>query len=161
MKLITGLMLFVLLLQVSVAQAESDPAIADELKLVHEKLELEKARNTLLQNKLLQMEQRFNLFSDSIQKLLNSNLLIQAQNERAVNITLDEFSEKFKEQNRTMDGVRTALDKQWSQQLMIYGVAFLVFLAIMLFEIRRSNKKALNQQRQSWNEFNEYIIKRK
>jgi flagellar biosynthesis/type III secretory pathway M-ring protein FliF/YscJ len=96
----------------------------------------------------------------SLKTELNANLELQAQNERAVNLALDEFTKKFEEQNKTMEGVQTTLDKQWSQQLILFGILFLVFITAVLIAVKVSTKKALEKSRLSWEEFNAYVMRR-
>ncbi len=95
-----------------------------------------------------------------LEEQLKSNLNLQAQNERAVNLAIDEFAKKFEDQNKTVAGVKAALEKQWAQQIMYYGLAIILFVIILLLSVKYSTTKALKQQQKSWNEFNEYIIKR-
>lgn len=99
--------------------------------------------------------------NQKLQEQLQNNLQTQAQNERAVNLALDEFSKKFDEQNKTVEGVKASLDAQRKQQLLYYTLALVVFLIVLLIAVKISTAKALKQQLKSWNEFNEYIIKRK
>jgi hypothetical protein len=99
--------------------------------------------------------------NQNLQEQLKNNLQTQAQNERAVNLALDEFSKKFEEQNKTVEGVKTSLDAQNKQQLVYYTLALMVFVITLVITVKISSAKALRQQQKSWNEFNEYIIKRK
>lgn len=142
------------------AQDQPENQVADQLDNLTRKLEIEKSRVNELQAKLMVLEVKFRSLSDSLQSQISTNLELQAQNERAVNLALDQFSKKFEEQNATMDGVKSTLEKQWSQQLMIYFGALVVFIIALVIGIKMSNKNAIEKHLKSWNEFNEYIIKR-
>ena len=89
---------------------------------------------------------------------LKANLEVQAQNERALNITLDEFSKKFEAQNKTMQDVQATLDSQWSQQLALFGIIFIVLIITTVVTVKISTKKVLEKRKLSWDEFNEYVI---
>ncbi len=142
------------------AQTPAENQVAEEISVLNRKLQIEKSRVNELQAKTMVMEGKFRLLSDSLQHQINTNLELQAQNERAVNLALDQFSKKFEEQNATMDGVKTTLEKQWSQQIGFYIGALIVFILALIIGIRISNKKAIENHQQRWNEFNEHIIKR-
>ena len=79
---------------------------------------------------------------------------VQAQNERAINITLDEFSGKFDQQNKTVKGAKESLDKQLLYQIIFYASGLLLFLLILWIGIQLGIKKAMKQQSHKWNEFN-------
>ncbi len=142
------------------AQDQVESQLNDQLGSLNRKLEIERSRVNQLQAKLMSLEGKFRSLSDSLQGQISVNLELQAQNERAVNLALDQFSKKFEEQNATMDGVKSTLEKQWSQQLFIYFGALLVFLVVLVIGVKMSNKNAIEKHQKSWNEFNEYIIKR-
>ncbi len=122
---------------------------------------------TDLENKLTEISQLLILSIDSLNKVnietkadVNRNFEVQAQNERAVNLALDGFQKKFEEQNRTMEGVKATLEKQWNQQLIIYLVLLLLAAAGVFFGIRISNNQTIEKYQSTWDKFNEYIIKR-
>jgi hypothetical protein len=89
---------------------------------------------------------------------IKANLDVQAQNERALNITLNEFSEKFEAQNKTMQDVQATLDSQWSQQLALFGITFIVLIITVVVTVKISTKKVLEKRKLSWDDFNEYVI---
>jgi preprotein translocase subunit SecF len=89
---------------------------------------------------------------------IKANLDVQAQNERALNITLNEFSEKFEAQNKTMQDVQATLDSQWSQQLALFGIIFIVLIITVVVTVKISTKKVLEKRKLSWDDFNEYVI---
>lgn len=135
--------------------------LADQVNNLKGKLQAERSRVNALQARMMVLENGFRALSDSLQKQISANLELQAQNERAVNLALDEFSKKFEEQNKTMDGVKAKLEEQMSKQVMYYAFALIIFMVIMVIGIRWSSAQALRKQEKSWNEFNEYIIKNK
>jgi len=157
LKILLLILTFPLLIM---AQDQVQNQLNDQLETLKRKLEIEKSRVNQLQAKLMSLEGKFKTLSDSLQSQISTNLELQAQNERAVNLALDQFSKKFEEQNATMDGVKSTLEKQWGQQLFIYFGALIVFLVVIVVGVKMSNKNAIKQHQKSWNEFNEHIIKR-
>jgi predicted RNase H-like nuclease (RuvC/YqgF family) len=91
---------------------------------------------------------------------VNRNFEVQAQNERAVNLALDGFQKKFEDQNKTMEGVKATLEKQWNQQLIIYLILLLLASVAVFFGIKISTKKSIEKYQSTWDNFNEYIVKR-
>jgi preprotein translocase subunit SecF len=130
------------------------------LKQLEKKIQNQERQLRLFDQKLLMNMEQSSKENASLKTELKANLELQAQNERAVNLALDEFSKKFEEQNKTMEGVQTTLDKQWSQQLILFGILFLVFITAVVIAVRVSTKKALEKSRLSWEEFNAYVMRR-
>ena len=91
---------------------------------------------------------------------MNRNFEVQAQNERAMNLALDGFQKKFEEQNKTMEGVKATLEKQWNQQLIIYLILLIAASLAVFFGIRYSTQKSMEKYKSTWEDFNEFIIKR-
>jgi hypothetical protein len=120
-----------------------------------------------LENKLTETTQQLLLSIDSLNKVsfenkedVNRNFEVQAQNERAVNLALDGFQKKFEDQNKTMEGVKATLEQQWNQQLIIYLVLLLLAAVAVFFGIKISTKNAIKKHQSTWDNLNEYIIKR-
>jgi predicted RNase H-like nuclease (RuvC/YqgF family) len=120
-----------------------------------------------LENKIENIAQQLTLSIDSLNQVsietkadVNRNFEVQAQNERAVNLALDGFQKKFEEQNRTMEGVKATLEKQWNQQLIIYLILLLLASVAVFFGVKISTKKTIEKYQSTWDNFNEYIVKR-
>ncbi len=167
-KLLFAIVVFPLLL---LAQTPTDKTLAtNDVTELKEKLQEHRSMLNQMEIKVIVMQKKLQGISSNLdaqiavnkqlEEQLKSNLNLQAQNERAVNLAIDEFSKKFEDQNKTVEGVKAALEKQWAQQIMYYGIAIILFVVILLLSVKFSTAKALKQQQKSWNEFNEYIIKR-
>ena len=85
---------------------------------------------------------------------------LQAQNEKAMNIALDQFSVKFEEQNKLVAGVREELSKKFADQLVFSGLAFLALLIVFVILTKASTNKAMKQNLANWNSFQEHILKK-
>ena len=85
---------------------------------------------------------------------------LQAQNEKAMNIALDQFSVKFEEQNKLVSGVREELSKKFAYQLVFSGLAFLALLIVFVILTKASTNKAMKQNLANWNSFQEHILKK-
>ncbi len=96
-----------------------------------------------------------------VNEQLTKGLELQAQNERAMNLALDEFEKKFKEQNETFSFVQNQLDKKFNTQLILLTIFMIVFIGIVYILTRSIGKKALSQHSANWNSFQEYILKKR
>jgi ABC-type transporter Mla subunit MlaD len=142
-----------------------------EVNIMEKAIQGIRSNTNQLDDRLDNMEERLKTLTKSLdeqisinqnlQEQLQNNLQTQAQNERAVNLALDEFSKKFDEQNKTVEGVKTSIDAQNKQQLVYYFLGLILFVIVLIMAVKMSMAKALKQQQKSWNEFNEFIIKRK
>jgi len=138
-----------------------------ELKRTKSALMEANRKITSLESRVPEIEQQLTLSIDTLNKIsietqegVSRNFEVQAQNERAVNLALDGFQKKFEEQNKTMEGVKATLEEQWNQQLIIY-VALLALASLGVFlGIRFSTQKSLEKYQSTWDNFNEFIIKR-
>lgn len=166
-KLLLPVMLFPFLLS---SQNVTDGNLQEEISNLSKKLENSAKHIERLERRVATYEQNYKSLSESlrsqglinqeIQNQIKANMELQAQNERAVNVALDEFAKKFEEQNRTMDGVKATLEEHWNQQLLFYLIVIITFIIAMIISIKLSMKKALQKQQDYWNKFNEYIIKK-
>jgi flagellar biosynthesis/type III secretory pathway M-ring protein FliF/YscJ len=128
------------------------------IKQLEKRIQNQERQLRFFDQKLLMLKEQNSTENASLKSELKGNLELQAQNERAVNLALDEFSAKFEAQNKTMDGVQTTLNKQWRQQLILFGLLFIVLLIGVAVAVRISTKKALEKSRLSWEEFNAYVL---
>ncbi len=140
------------------AQDNQTVAPATELKNIEQRLDNQDRQLRYFDQKLSRSIEIIADENDAIQAEFKSNLALQAQNERAANLTLDEFSKKFETQNKTMEGVQTALDAQWTKQLGIFAVLFVVLIVSILVAVKVSTQQALKKSKLSWDAFNEYVI---
>ena len=131
------------------------------IKQLEKRIQNQERQLRFFDQKLLMLKEQNSTENASLKSELKGNLELQAQNERAVNLALDEFSAKFEAQNKTMDGVQTTLNKQWRQQLILFGLLFIVLIIGVAVAVRISTKKALEKSRLSWEEFNAYVLSEK
>jgi len=85
---------------------------------------------------------------------------LQAQNERAMNLALDEFKKKFDDQNKTVEAVQSSLDEKFNKQLIFFVLGLVLFVIIALIATRSATKKGLDQANASWNSFQEHLLKK-
>lgn len=83
---------------------------------------------------------------------------VQAQNERAMNLALDEYKKKFEAQNKTVEGVQLALDEKFNKQLIFFILGLVLFVVIALFATRSATKRGLDQANANWNNFQEHLL---
>ncbi|MFY8021306.1 MAG: hypothetical protein ACOVP1_08920 [Bacteroidia bacterium] len=153
------LVLFNFLCMLALAQEKTEPNLSGEIQKLRKMILNQREEIRLLEEKNTELSNKLNEISVNLDQKLIRNLELQAQNERAINITLDEFSQKFKVQNQTVEGVKSALDKQLFYQIIFYAIGLIVFIIILLLSIKISTKKALAKQEQNWNQFNEHIFR--
>jgi predicted RNase H-like nuclease (RuvC/YqgF family) len=102
------------------SQEKTEQQISNEILKLKRTIQIQKEEIHTLSKRNAEIEIKLNEISNNIDQKLIRNLELQAQNERAINITLDEFSQKFKEQNQTVEGVKSTLDKQLFYQILYY-----------------------------------------
>ncbi len=85
---------------------------------------------------------------------------LQAQNERAMNLALDEFTKKFEAQNKTVEGVQASLDEKFNKQLLFFVLGLVLFVIIATIMTKSATKRGLNQAKANWNEFQEHLLKK-
>jgi len=108
----------------------------------------------------INLENTVSAMSNKLQAEITKSQELQAQNERAVNLSLDEFSKKFEKQNETVKGVRNALDERFSNQLIYFVLALIVIVITTITITKASTKKALEQNVSNWNNFQTHILKK-
>jgi Flp pilus assembly protein TadB len=106
------------------------------------------------------LQQEMKTLSSELKAEMTRSQELQAQNERAMNIALDEFSKKFEEQNKTVEAVQSSLDERFNKQL-IYFVLALVAVVIFAAVLQKTSvSKAIKSHNASWNNFQEHILKK-
>ncbi len=141
------------------SQEKTEQQLTNEILKLKRTIQIQKEEINDLSTRNAEIEIKLNEISNNIDQKLIRNLELQAQNERAINITLDEFSQKFKEQNQTVEGVKSTLDKQLFYQILYYSIGVLLFLVILFIATKIGIKRALKKQEQNWNSFNEHILR--
>ncbi len=141
------------------SQEKTEQQLSNEIMKLKRTIQIQKEEINTLSKRNAEIEIKLNEISNNIDQKLIRNLELQAQNERAINITLDEFSQKFKEQNQTVEGVKSTLDKQLFYQILYYSVGVMLFLVILFITTKIGIKRALKKQEQNWNSFNEHILR--
>lgn len=132
--------------------------IKEEQQDLDLKLKKIESKVNKLSEKVNSVEEKLKISEADVQSQIDKQFEVQAQNEKAVNLALDGFSQKFEDQNKTMDGVKSTLEKQWDQQLMIFGLLFLVFMLALIVAVRIAVKRTLANSKRSWAEFEEYVV---
>ena len=141
------------------SQEKTEQQISNEILKLKRTIQIQKEEIHTLSKRNAEIEIKLNEISNNIDQKLIRNLELQAQNERAINISLDEFSQKFKEQNQTVEGVKSTLDKQLFYQILYYTIGVMLFLVILFIATKIGIKRALKKQEQNWNSFNEHILR--
>lgn len=98
--------------------------------------------------------------SDKLQAEITKSQELQAQNERAMNLALDEFSKKFEKQNETVKGVQDTLDQKFNNQLIFFFLGMVIVVIIAIVATKNATKKALSQNLANWNNFQEHLLKK-
>jgi predicted RNase H-like nuclease (RuvC/YqgF family) len=98
--------------------------------------------------------------SDRLQSEITKSQELQAQNERAMNLALDEFSKKFEKQNETVKGVQDTLDARFNNQLIYFVLALVLVIIVAITVTRSSTQKALKQNTANWNDFQTHLLKK-
>lgn len=124
-------------------------------------------RNNVLNKRISELEDaNFRLKSEiastkaDVQAEIRRSQELQAQNERAMNLALDGFTQKFEEQNKVVQGVQDELGRKIDQQLIMMIVGIFLVVVIFLVLNNAATKKALKQNVANWNNFQEHFLKK-
>lgn len=151
----------------SFAQTGMESGNSAELKRVSDRAnraseEVNTLRNEVaaLRMKNSDLQTQLNDMQETVSAEITRSQELQAQNERAMNLALDEFKKKFEEQNKTVEGVQASLDDKFNKQLMFFVLGLVLFVIIAIGMTKSATRKGLNQAKVNWNEFQEHILKK-
>lgn len=126
---------------------------SEEVKSLRNEVSALRAKNNELRGQISGMQEKISAEIARSQEL-------QAQNERAMNLALDEFKKKFDEQNKTVEGVQASLDDKFNKQLIFFVLGLVLFVIIAMVMTNSATQKGLKQAQANWNEFQEHILKK-
>ena len=106
------------------------------------------------------LESTVSSMSERIQGEISKSQELQAQNERAMNLALDEFSKKFEKQNETVKGVQDSLDSKFNKQLIFFFLGMAIVVVIAVVSTKSASKSAMKQNVANWNDFQEHLLKK-
>ena len=119
-----------------------------------------KAEVVKLRSENARMSQTLEGMQTKLSSEITRSQELQAQNERAMNLALDEFKKKFDDQNKTVESVQSSLDEKFNKQLVFFVLGLILFVIITLLATRNATKKGLNQANANWNNFQEHLLKK-
>ncbi len=126
---------------------------SEEVNTLRNEVAALRMKNSDLQTQLIDMQ-------ETVSAEITRSQELQAQNERAMNLALDEFKKKFEEQNKTVEGVQASLDDKFNKQLIFFLLGLVLFVIISIVMTKSATRKGLNQAKVNWNEFQEYLLKK-
>ncbi len=106
------------------------------------------------------LESTVSSMSERIQGEISKSQELQAQNERAMNLALVEFSKKFEKQNETVKGVQDSLDSKFNKQLIFFFLGMAIVVVIAVVSTKSASKSAMKQNVANWNDFQEHLLKK-
>ena len=125
----------------------------EEVKSLKTELRNAQSKNAALSSALEDMQAK-------VASEITRSQELQAQNERAMNLALDEFKKKFDDQNKTVEAVQSSLDEKFNKQLIFFVLGLVLFVIIALIATRSATKKGLDQANANWNNFQEHLLKK-
>jgi predicted RNase H-like nuclease (RuvC/YqgF family) len=111
------------------AQVEKSVENGEKLIRLQQKNEQLSNRISDLESSLFVLKTELKASQEAVNVEVKRGLEIQAQNERAMNLALDGFSEKFDKQNETVKGVQEELSKKFNNQMLVSALGFIALLA--------------------------------
>lgn len=141
-------------------QGEKDSDLDRKIKsLEMRNQKLSKELNSVKQSNQ-KLEATVSGMSDRIQSEITKSQELQAQNEKAMNLALDEFSKKFEKQNETVKGVQETLDSKFNNQLIFFFLGLVVVVVIAVVATKSASQNALKKNVANWNDFQEHLLKK-
>ena len=160
MKIIT-ISFFLLLPYLTFSQEEKNGNIELRISRLEQKSALLNKHLADLKAENLLLKELYLSTKNEVNQQLTKGLELQAQNETAMNLALDQFEKKFKEQNETFSFVQNQLDKKLNSQLILLSIFMIAFIIIIFILTRYVGKKVIKQHMANWNSFQEHILKNK
>ena len=122
-------------------------------------------------HRLNYVESEFRVFRSDLENIKSNNEELStqvketlerlAQSERAINATLETFSQKFEDQNKTIADVQEVLDSKMNQMLLYIGVGIIAALVLMFIVAKSAAASAVKKHETNWNAFQEHLLKSK
>jgi len=159
----TRLILFLLIVlscSISYSQTEKASEISEKITQLQQKNNQLVRRINDLESSLIALRNELKASQETVKGEIARGLEIQAQNERAMNLALDGFAEKFEKQNETVKGVQEELSKKFNDQMLMSALGFVALVIIFTIASRSSTQKALKQNVANWNAFQEHLLKK-
>jgi preprotein translocase subunit SecF len=147
-------------LQIGIAQTEKNVESAEKLARLQQKTEQINNRIVSMEASLSQLKAEMKANETAVKAEIQRAQELQAQNERAMNVALDGFTEKFEKQNETVKGVQAELGQKFNNQMLMMALGFVALVLIFLLLIRSATQKALKQNVSNWNTFQEHLLKK-
>jgi hypothetical protein len=91
--------------------------------------------------------------TDSLNAKIAENIALLGQNERALNLALENFQKKYDSQNQTITEFQDGLQAIKSWQLASIGIIVLLSAVILSVAVNQAFKKAYQKQTDYWNQF--------
>jgi predicted RNase H-like nuclease (RuvC/YqgF family) len=166
MRIITTFIAFVLL-SYGNAQTALEVGNTSDLKKALDRSNKAIEEVNSLRSELREVQNKYMVLAASIDSIeskaaaeIDKSQKLQAQNERAMNLALDEFTKKFEAQNKTVEGVQASLDEKFNKQLLFFVLGLVLFVIIATIMTKSATKRGLNQAKDNWNEFQEHLLKK-
>ena len=132
-----------------------------------QKIESLKKQNRTLTTRITESEEEifslkssFSNLQESTQADIRKAQELQAQSERAMNLALDAFSEKFAKQNESVKEVQDELNQKFNNQLIVFVSSVALLIVLFLVINSKAAEKTLKQNTTNWNSFQEHILKK-
>ncbi len=83
----------------------------------------------------------------------------QAQTERALNLALDDFRQKFEDQNRNAAKMQATLESKVNSELLYAAITGFVLILLFIVFNRISLNRGLKTNLANWNQFQDHFLK--
>jgi predicted RNase H-like nuclease (RuvC/YqgF family) len=156
------ILLFLTILSCSIgySQTEKSADNSEKITRLQQKNDQLVRRIADLESSIFVLKTELKASQEAVKVEIKRGLEIQAQNERAMNLALDGFAEKFEKQNETVKGVQEELSKKFNDQMLMSALGFVALVIIFTIASRSSTQKALKQNVANWNAFQEHLLKK-
>lgn len=142
------------------SQSEKSTEISEKITRLQQRNEQLSLRIADLESAIFTLKNDLKNSQEAVKQDVKRGLELQAQSERAMNLALDGFTEKFEKQNETVKGVQEELSKKFNNQLVMFGLGFIALVIVFTLSNRSSTRRALSQNQANWNSFQEHLLKK-